>query len=557
MNKTIYKTYPKFQLEDRQWPDQTITKAPRWCSLDLYLGQQSLLSPMNINQKKRLFSTLIELGFKEISISNPGNCESNLLFLNALIEENLIPDDVRIQVTLDCKPELIIKSIPLLKPLKNLNLQLELPCSESFIQINFDLSPTEFKTVAVNAANVMKQTISSHLSKSNVQLGVSLEDFMSADQKFLLDIANSIFAAWSPTTLPIIFHLPNTIEYSTPANYADGVEWFIKHFNHAANCIFSTFSKNNRGCAVASCEQALQAGATRVEGSLLGIGERAGNNDLIIMILNMQSQNIKPNIEIKSIDKLIKTLQETARILPPVRHPYSGDLSFTALSKGQQTLIYKGLSRYEASKEKIWDVPYLNLNPADVGRVYESVQYQVADESNDKLIETLTNNFGFVLPSLLAAEFSNFAKQKFSNNVAKLSPNEIRDAFMDIYTRNHEPIALKSINFEKATIASNEDQLHCQALIEYNNESRELAGVGEGALDTLVNAFASCLDLHIEVASFHQNALTHGSSSLAATYVKIVTKDAKGYWGVGIDGDSTLSAIKAFFNALNRSQQKH
>ncbi len=554
MKQTVYKIHPKFTLENRQWPDNSMSSAPRWSSLDLYLGQQSLLNPMSVHQKLRLFDILVEVGFKEISISNPGASENNLLLLNALVGENLIPDDVRIQVTFPCNSELITKSIPLLNKIKNLNLQLEVPCSDNFIQLNFDLNSREFKTKALNAATTLKQQINTHLEKSNIQYSLSLEDFMGADKKLLLEIAHEITNIWLPSTSPLIIHLPNTMDYGSPANYADGFEWFIKNFKNADKSIFSTFSKNNRGNAVANCELALQAGATRVEGSLLGIGERAGNNDLIIMALNMHCQNIKSNIEIKHIDKLIETIQETTRILPPVRHPYSGDLSFTALSPGQQNIIYKGLHQFEHSKDKVWDVPYLNLNPADVGRVYESVKYQTTDESDDKLINMLTNNFGFHLPKLLAGEFSNLAKEKFSNDIAHLSPNEVRDVFMDIYTRNRHPIELKSINFEKAAINSEEDQLHCQAVIEFNGISHELNGTGEGALDTLVNAFSKDLNLQIDVASFYQNALTHGSNALAATYVKVVDKDAKGYWGVGIDGDSTLSAIKAFFNAVNRCQ---
>jgi 2-isopropylmalate synthase len=266
--------------------------------------------------------------------------------------------------------------------------------------------------------------------------------------------------------------------------------------------------------------------------------------------------NITPGITISNINDLAETIQEISRTNPPTRHPYVGELSFTALSDFQQNIIFKGLNRYEESANKIWDVPYLSLNPMDVGRVYESVTYQIADEENDRVIQTLSNNFGFQLPTLLAAEFSNYVKQRHEQDLEKLTAAEIRDLFMDSYSRNQTPIELKSINFEKATLTSEEDQLHCQAEVEYNSEVRKITGIGDGAIDTLVNALTSGLDLNFDVASFNQHALTRGSNALAATYIKVVSEDAKGYWGVGMDSDSTLSAIKAFFNALNRSQQK-
>lgn len=555
MTKTLYKIPQNFELSQRKWPNHTISKAPHWCSLDLYLGQQSLLSPMNINQKLLMFTTLKDLGFTEISISNPGSSETNLIFLNRLIEEDLIPEHVKIQITLSCEPDLIAKSIVLLKNLKNITIQLEIPCSANFINLIFAKDIAAFKEQVIESASVIKHEIEKHLSHVNVQYSMSLEDFMGAQPQDIMELADSVAKNWLPAKLPLIVHLPNTVDYNSPSHYADGIEWFIKNFNYAEQSIFSGFSKNNRGNAVAACELALQAGVTRIEGSLLGIGERAGNNDLITMILNLQSINVPTHIEIKNINKLNEIIQETTRVAIPVRHPYLGELSFTALSKYQQGIIFKGLSRYETATDKVWDIPYLTLNPTDIGRVYEAVKYQLIDESNDRLITLLTTNFGFNLPELLAAEFSNLVKQKYPETTENIPATVVRDMFIDTYTRNREPIELKSINFEKATINSENDQLHCHAAIEFKSEKYNLTGVGDGALSTLVNAFAEGLDLVVDVASFFQHALASGSNALAATYIKIVTKDAKGYWGVGIDADSTLSVIKAFFNALNRSQQ--
>lgn len=555
MLMTLYKTHLPFELANRQWPNNNIESAPNWCSLDLYIGQQSLLSPMNMNQKLKLYNTLITLGFKEISISNPADSDNDKVFLERLIDEDLIPNDVTLQITLPCDVSVIKKSIPLLKNLKKVTIQLEVPCSLKFSSLIFSEDRETLKQRAIKSARLIKELVANELKQEHVSLSISFEDFMGTKRDFLLELSNSVAECFLPLSSPLIIHLPNTIDYSTANHYADGVEWFIENFAHSKCCIFSAFSKNNRGNAVAATELALRAGATRVEGTLLGIGERAGNNDLITMVLNLQSSNINPGIAINNINDLAETIQETSRTSPPTRHPYVGELSFTALSSYQQNIIFKGLTSYEELENKVWDVPYLNLNPVDVGRVYESVNYQVGDEENDKVIQVLSNSFGFQLPKLLAAEFSNYVKQLHGNELDKLAATEIRDLFMDFYSRNLTPIELKSINFEKATLTSEEDQLHCQAEVEFNGEVQQITGSGDGAIDTLVNAITSSLNLEFDVASFNQHSLTRGSSALAATYIKVVSNDAKGYWGVGIDSDSTLSAIKAFFNALNRSQQ--
>ncbi len=556
MSRTIYKQHTKFPLSHRNWPENQIQQTPRWGSLDLYLGEQSILHPMSVNDKIKLFKSLTEIGFKEISISNPFDSEQNKVFLERIINEALLPEDVWLQITLPLDEALISNSIPLLSNIPKLTLQLEIPCSLNFSTLIFSEDKIALKERTIRCTQLLQSMAKEMLSHNQVQYSVSLEDFMATDTDFLLELSTVIVKPFLPSDYPFIFHLPNTVDYLSPSHYADGIEWFSKNFPYMQECIISAFSKNNRGNAVACCELALQAGAAKIEGSLLGIGERAGNNDLITMILNLQSLNIDPNIHISDINGLAKILKTTTHTDAPIRHPYVGDLSFTALSNYQQNIIFKGLKTYESLEEKIWNVPYFTLNPADVGRVFEVLSHQADDEDNEQVLQLLKNHYDFQLPELLAFEFSNLVKAKHTNETAAFIPEKIKNIFMEEYIFITQPIILKSVNFEKATLMSEEDLLYCKAKVEYQNEQHELSGSGFGALDTLVDAIRNGLQINFDVATFNQHSLHEGSKAKAATYLKVVTHDnAKGYWGVGVDSDSTLSAIKAFFNALNRSQQ--
>lgn len=560
MQTTKYQTIPFIKLTERSWPDNSHTTSPQWCSLDLYLGSQSLLVPMDINRKLKLFLSLIKMGFKQIAISNPAINADSQAFLQRLLEENLIADDVYLQINVGNDPAIIEKSIPLLKHIPNIIIQLEIPVSETFSDIILEKRNSELLAYAEQAANQIKDLISKHLNQNQVILSLALEDFVAADPQLTLDIAHGVYDIWQPLQEQfnenIIIHLPATVDYDAASKFADQIEWFKKNFNYSNSTRLSVFAKNNRGNANALIELALLAGAERVEGTLLGFGERAGNNDIITTALNLQGLNIEPTLNIKDINTLADTIKECTRCKIPVRHPYIGDLSFTAVSPMQQNIITQGLKRFNDSDKSIWNVPYFNINPTDIGRSYEAMQYQVLGESQDMLVQTLVSHYGFELPELLAVEYSAQVQKLHAHYAKELSATQLREIFINEYCRNKKPIELISINFEKATLDDDDDQLYCRAVCKSHGEEIEMRGTGFGVIDTLVSAIKKGLQLDIDVAHFNSHALTRGSGAQAATYIKLLNKDNHGFWGVGIDSDTSLSSIKAFFNALNRMQLK-
>jgi 2-isopropylmalate synthase len=508
---------------------------------------------MDINRKMRLFHMLKEIGFEEMAIGNPASKEENRIFLKRLNEDRLLFKDIFFQVDMGYEMDRIEQSIPMLTELPKTIIQLELPLSNQFADILIGKTGKQLVDYAKKAAKSVKQQVENYLSHNEVKLSLALEDFMAAeDPQLILDVAEAVYSIWQPMGCPINIHLPATVDYQVSSYYADCIEWFNRNFIYRKDVTISLFAKNNRGNANALIELGLLAGADRVEGTLLGLGERAGNNDIIVNALNLQSLNIPPHLTFPNMDELIETLKHCMRTTIPIHQPYSGELDFTALAPVQKKLIKEG---FEKQQSNVWDIPYFHFNPQDIGRVYEALDPEDTGEAKDEILAKLVNHYGFNMPRLLGVRFSANIKEQHGNQYALLEPNELRAAFLDEYNRHNSPIQLIAINYEKATLEDDEEKIHCQAQFKINGEEKHIQGDGYGALDTLVNAIKEGLGFTLDIAQYHQHPLNQGSHAMLMTYIRITREDRVGYWGVGLDHDNTLAGIKALLNALNRSLQ--
>ena len=522
-----YKPFQAVDIKDRTWPDKVISRAPTWCSVDLRDGNQALIEPMSVAQKKKLFSLLVEVGFKEIEVGFPAASQPDFDFMRSLIEENKIPDDVTIQVLTQARPALIKRTFESLKGAKKAILHVYNSTSEVQREKVFRSDKAGIIEIAVTGAKEVKRG-ADQAPDTEWVFQYSPESFTGTELDFAVEVCDAVNAVWQPTPEhPSIINLPSTVEMATPNVYADQIEWFCRHIKNRDSVIVSLHTHNDRGCAVAAAELAVMAGAQRVEGTLLGNGERTGNMDVVVMAMNMYNQGIDPELNLQDMDKIVSVVRECTQIDVHPRQPYSGDLVFTAFSGSHQDAIKKCLDTYE--KDSAWEVAYLPIDPKDLGRSYQDVIRVNSQSGKGGVAYVLSNKFGFELPRWLQIEFSRVVQQVTEESGQEIQADEIWALFDEHYLNNNKVLSLENFTIEKS--AGRET---FSATIEYFGE-----------------ALKQAINIDFEILEYGEHALGQGVDAEAVTYIQIKCEGRR-YTGVAISKDIIASSLNAFTGAASQ-----
>ncbi len=550
-----YKPYATVDFSSRTWPDNTITKAPMWCSVDLRDGNQALVQPMNLKQKIELFELLVEVGFKEIEIGFPSASEVEFEFCRTLIEDNLIPDDVYIQVLTPARETLIKKTFKAVEGAKKVVMHLYNSTSTLQRRTVFNMNRDEITALGVGGASIIKKE-AEHYSDTDFRFEYSPESFTGTELDFAIHICEAIMDVWEPTSeQPVIINLPATVELATPNVYADQIEWFCKTLKNRDVVIISLHAHNDRGCAVAATELALMAGADRVEGTLFGNGERTGNVDLVTLGLNMFTQGVDPKLDLHDINRLIEVSEQVTDIPVHVRHPYAGELVYTAFSGSHQDAINKGMESCRNNGDGLWAVPYLPIDPTDVGRTYESIIRINSQSGKGGVAYLMDIEFGLKMPKRMHPEFGKIIQQLSDKVGRELKTTELWEAFESTYLTNDTHYGLENFSVVKRHIDNDKEASFAEikATVTVRGEKKSITAKGNGPLDAFCSALKGGVCKDFTLNRYHEHALTGSSSSKAVAYIEIVAKDGSVKWGVGIDTDIIIASIKAVLSALNRS----
>lgn len=549
-----YKPYPGVDLPKRSWPGKTIVKAPAWCSVDLRDGNQALVQPMDLQQKIELFKLLVDVGFKEIEVGFPSASQVEFDFSRTLIEKDLIPSDVAIQVLTPAREHLIKKSFEAVKGAKNVVMHLYNSTSTLQRRAVFKMSREEITALGVEGAAIIREEAKKY-PETSFQYEYSPESFTGTELDFALHICEKVMDVWAPTSSkPVIINLPSTVEMATPNVYADQIEWFGKNMKNRGSALISLHAHNDRGCAVAATELALMAGADRVEGTLFGNGERTGNVDIVTLALNMFTQGIDPKLDLHDIQRLITVSEQVTDIPVHVRHPYAGELVYTAFSGSHQDAIHKGMKLCEEKGDGCWEVPYLPIDPRDVGRTYESIIRINSQSGKGGVAYIMEREFGIKLPKAMHPDFGAII-QKVTDRVGReLQLEEIWSSFEEEYLDQTTPYCLSSFNVVKRHVDNDEQEslAKIEAVIENNGEEILIAADGNGPLDAFCTAMKQGVINNFSLSRYQEHALTKSSKSKAVAYIQVNMADGRKQWGVGIDTDIIVASIKAVLSALNR-----
>ena len=530
-----------------KWAQRSyIEKAPIWCSVDLRDGNQSLMVPMNLEEKLDFFKLLVKLGFKEIEVGFPAASETEYKFLRTLIEDDLIPDDVTVQVLTQSREHIIRKTFESLKGCKNAIVHLYNSTSVAQREQVFKKSKEEIVEIAVSGAKLFNEIAAEY--GTDYRYEYSPESFTGTEPEFALEICNAVLDVWQPTPeKKVIINLPVTVELSMPHVYASQVEYMCDNLKYRENVIVSLHPHNDRGCAVADSEMGLLAGADRIEGTLFGNGERTGNVDIITLALNMFSQGVEPNLDFSDMPSITDLYERVTRMHVYDRQPYSGKLVFAAFSGSHQDAIAKGMRWREEHSCRYWTVPYLPIDPQDVGREYETDVIRINSQSGKGGIGyLLEHNFGYNLPPKMREEVGYAVKGVSDREHKELSPLEVLGVFTDNYVNVNEPLELVDYHFVRTP------GIKVILTVRINGEEKELTASGNGRLDAVSNALKKHLDIHYSNLTYTEHAISTGSSSKAITYVSITMEDGSVSWGAGIHDDIIAASINALFSAINR-----
>jgi 2-isopropylmalate synthase len=552
-----YKPYPVVHLPDRIWPNKTITTAPIWCSVDLRDGNQALIQPMNLEEKLEMFQLLVEVGFREIEVGFPAASQIEYDFIRLLIEGRHVPDGVVPQVLTQAREPLIRKTFASVQGAREVIVHLYNSTSTLQRDIVFKKGKKEIIELGVAGARYLREQ--ARETETRIRYEYSPESFTGTELDFALEICKAVLDVLEPTPdNPVILNLPATVEMSTPNIYADQIEWFSRHLGNRDQVIISLHAHNDRGAAVAATELALMAGADRVEGTLFGNGERTGNVDIVTLALNMYTQGVDPGLDFSRINRLINTYERCTKMKVHPRHPYAGELVYTAFSGSHQDAINKGMSAAELTESGIWEVPYLPIDPQDVGRTYESIIRINSQSGKGGVAYVMDREFGFKLPKDMHPGFGRVVQEISDTTGDELTPDMIFHVFEKEYLLNTNGYALKSFNVVKRHIDRAEDasSAEIEAVVIVKGEEKTIAAVGNGPLDAFCTALRVGLGLQFSLHSYHEHALARGSSSKAVSYIEIYDQDEEGWWGAGVDTDIIVASIKSLLSALNRSAAK-
>lgn len=552
INYKRYKKNPVVHYPEREWPNKEIEKAPIWCSVDLRDGNQALIDPMIVEEKIEMFQFLIQLGFKEIEIGFPAASQIEFDFLRQLIDRKLIPDDVRVQVLTQCREELIDRTFESIEGCKEAVVHIYNSTSTLQRDVVFGMDRDQIIDIAVKGTKMVKERAKSFPGK--IILEYSPESFTGTELDFALDICTAVQKTWGATKEnPIIINLPSTVEMNTPNVYADQIEWMNKHFEDRDSIILSVHPHNDRGTGVASTELALLAGADRVEGTLFGNGERTGNVDVLNVAYNMFSQGINPELNIEHINDIIEIYERCCKMPIDARHPYAGKLVFTAFSGSHQDAINKGVKAMRERNNEFWQVPYLPIDPADIGREYEPIVRINSQSGKGGVAFVMDNYFGFKLPKGMHKEFANVI-QNISEHQGEVSPDQIMASFRAEYLDQKEPIHFKRLSVVDLS-GETRSEFDTKVIVIYTNRGveKQFEAVGNGPIDAVKRGLAGELDIDIKILDYEEHALQSGSNSQAAAYIHLLDVDSsKVTYGVGVSSNITRASVRAIFSAVNR-----
>ena len=539
--------FPAPNVEGKWAKKNYIDKAPRWCSVDLRDGNQALIIPMSLEEKLDFFQMLVRIGFKEIEVGFPAASETEYKFLRTLIEEDLIPDDVTVQVLTQSREHIIKKTFESLKGVKNAIVHLYNSTSVAQREQVFKRSKEEIIDIAVKGAELFNKY--SEEMGVNYRYEYSPESFTGTEPEFALEICNAVLDVWKPTAeRPVIINLPVTVQISMPHVYANQVEYMNDNLKYRENVIISLHPHNDRGCAVADAEMGILAGGDRIEGTLFGNGERTGNVDIVTMALNMYAQGIDPELDLSDIPSITELYERVTRMQVYDRTPYAGKLVFAAFSGSHQDAIAKGMKWREDHTCRYWTVPYLPIDPQDVGREYETDVIRINSQSGKGGIGwLLEHNYGYILPAKMREDVGYTVKNVSDRSHKELAPAEVLDIFKNEYVNINTPIELEDYHFVRKP-----DCMKAIVTISQNGETRDISAEGNGRLDAVSNAIKRYLNIEYSNLTYAEHALTSESSSQAITYVSITFADGKTVWGAGVHDDIIAASICALFSAINR-----
>jgi 2-isopropylmalate synthase len=551
MNIQKYRAYPVIDLPDRSWPNKVIDTAPVWCSVDLRDGNQALIEPMDSARKMRMFKTLVAMGFKEIEVGFPSASETDFNFLRELIDGGHVPEDVTIQVLTQAREHLIDRTIESLGGAPQAILHLYNSTSTLQRRVVFNADEDGVKAIAVDGAKMVADRIGKLGSDTDLRLEYSPESFTGTELGYALDVCEAVMDVWQPTPEnKTIINLPATVEMSTPNIYADQIEWMHRNFSRRQSMILSLHPHNDRGCGVAATELGLMAGADRVEGTLFGNGERTGNVDIITLGLNMFTQGVDPMLDISDIKSLVDTAEFCNQLPVHQRHPYAGLLVHTAFSGSHQDAIRKGMDAMRQSNQTLWEVPYLPIDPADIGCTYEAiirVNSQSGKAGSAWLLET---EHHVRLPRAMEVEFSQLVQKEADSSGREMTADIIWSLYAAEYLNITAPYEL--VSFENAPASRSAETERVNAKVRFNGEVHEISGTGNGPISAMVTALRNHFGLQFKLADFGQNTRSSTSKAEAAAYVELKNSDGKSVFGAGIDTSITKAPILALMSAINR-----
>jgi len=552
INKAIskYRPFTLIELEDRTWPSNVISKAPVWCSVDLRDGNQALIEPMGEEKKLRMFKLLLDIGFKEIEVGFPAASQTDFDFIRKIILEDLIPDDVTIQVLTQSRKEQINRTFESLRGAKNAILHVYNSTSTVQRRVVFKSDKKGIRKIAEDGAKWVLEN-SRNQPETNWRFEYSPESFTGTELPYAVEVCNAVNEIWKPTEKQkSIINLPATVELATPNIYADQIEWMCRNLENRENVTVSLHPHNDRGSAVAATELGVMAGADRIEGTLFGNGERTGNVDLVSLALNLLTQGIDPHLDFSDINPIMREVEYCNQLPIHPRHPYAGDLAFTAFSGSHQDAIKKGFDAMKETNNPLWEVPYLPIDPSDVGRTYEELVRVNSQSGKGGVAYLLERDHGLSMPRRLQIEFSQIIQKIADETGKEISRLEIWEAFQETYFKTNGTFDFIEHHIESSSKEkAQEDSIKLKLL--KDNKEHTIKGVGNGPIDAFINALKQDLNLSVKVLDYHQHAISTGSDAKAVAYIE-VQNEGKSSWGVGMHANTVIAGLLSVISGLNK-----
>jgi 2-isopropylmalate synthase len=552
---TKYTPFPQIDLPDRQWPSRTITHAPIWASVDLRDGNQALATPMTVNEKLEMFELLVKIGFKEIEVGFPSASDTEFNFIRRLVDEKRIPADVTLQVLVQAREHLIRRTFESLEGVSKAIVHLYNSTSPVQRRVTFNKTKDEIKAIAVEGTRLVKSLVET-IPGTQIRFQYSPESFSDTEVDYALEVCEAVMAEWSPSEDDkIILNLPATVEVATPNVHADQIEWFCRNLQERNKAYISLHTHNDRGTGVAATELGLLAGADRVEGTLFGNGERTGNLDIVTVALNLYTQGVDSALDLSELEKIRRVYERITRMTVHDRHPYAGDLVFTAFSGSHQDAIKKGmdLRSKEGTEGTRWEVPYLAIDPADIGRDYEAIIRINSQSGKGGVAYILERDFGLDLPKAMHPEVGMVVNDTADKGSRELSPDEVREVFMQAYVNLEAPMELLSIEREDF---SQSGEIKVDAEISMNGKSNKVTGTGNGPISAFVDALEQDGYKDFQLLDYRQHSIGGGSKTKAAAYIQIKNDDGSVSFGCGINANIELAGLHALVSAFNRAHSK-